>query len=479
MDLFDLPSLHHHYSLHYLVRCRTSNTSTHPLVGVTNEYTMFFFQIPWPYLFFFLSPTPDFKSLMDNVGSGLRNITKTERVVASTTPSLSLRPRIVSLNVMVAGLSGLGKTTACAALLESWQEQDSPLRFFSQSKNTKKERPKITWVVAPSRQFERFDERTNTILRVRIIDTPGFGNRVNHRDAVRPIVQYMHTCRRKQYQAETGPTLPDADVLQACDDLVHVCLYFLSPGRFLEMDAYFLSRIQHEVCIIPVIAKADTLTDQELADHRAEVVKAFAKEGIVPYNFDKRNEMMKSGNSNNNGNNHSQDSFRRGRRAGEALGLVARDGVYPWGEVRSLDPIHSDLLLVRDLLLSQHTETFVELAREKYGVYRARRIQRRQIGDIIKYAALALLTARALGVPLPFMEHLTPAVALAQLQRLVRAVSRLLTKMLDGTTLVWNSAVQETELPALQDILPSKEDFMPSKKEKSNRLFGWNKSSSE
>ena len=40
----------------------------------------------------------------------------------------------------------------------------------------------------------------------------------------------------------------------------------------------------------------------------------------------------------------------RGRRGGKALGIVARDGLYPWGEVRALDPIYSDLLLFRDLL---------------------------------------------------------------------------------------------------------------------------------
>merc|ERR1719162_1991122 len=33
--------------------------------------------------------------------------------------SLHLRPRIISLNIMVAGLSGLGKTTMCTTLLQS------------------------------------------------------------------------------------------------------------------------------------------------------------------------------------------------------------------------------------------------------------------------------------------------------------------------------------------------------------------------
>lgn len=250
---------------------------------------------------------------------------------------------------------------------------------------------------------------TTLLIHQRIIDTPGFGNRVNHRDAVRPIAKYMHQCRSRQFQAETSTTLPDEHV-EACDDLVHVCLYFLSPGRFLEMDAYFLRRIQSEVCIIPVIAKADTLTDSELTAYRAEITKAFAREGIVPYSFDTspKDDVDPNGKD-------ATATFSRGRRAGEALAIVSRDGLYTWGEVRSFDPVHSDLLLVRDLLLSQHTETFVQLARGKYGVYRARRIQRRKISDIVKYGIISALALRAMGVPLPYMGNMNVRSIFSQL----------------------------------------------------------------
>ena len=359
-------------------------------------------------------------------------------------PSLSLRPRVVSLNVLVAGLSGLGKTTTCEALLQSWiqQEEDISLKRPADKKGfLPKQIFPITKVVDPSRQFERFDKATNTILRVRIIDTPGFGNRVDHRDAVKPIASYMHRCRRQQFRAETSTQLPDKDVVLACDDLVHVCLYFLSPGRFLEMDAYFLKRIQKEVSIIPVIAKADTLTNEEITAYRAELVQAFARQGIVPYNFDvlpKRRPVpvmtttpvvnddytTTDANANTNvtmPNDTANDAatldpadntlripYSRGRRPGEALGVVSRDGRYPWGSLSSMDPVHSDLILVRDLLLSQHTETFVELARLQYGLYRTRRIQRRQGLDVLKIVALGVLAAKALGVPMPFLDRFSP-----------------------------------------------------------------------
>lgn len=392
---------------------------------------------------------------------------------ASPTPSLSLRPRVVSLNIMVAGLSGLGKTTTCEALLESWiQQQGITLKSDSPSstRNKKKEFPLVTKVVDPSRQFERMDTATNTILRVRIIDTPGFGNRVDHRDAVKPIARYMHQCRRNQFRAETSSKLPDRDAVEACDDLVHVCLYFLSPGRFLEMDAYFLRRIQKEVCIIPIIGKADSLTNEELTFYRSELTKAFAREEIEPYNFDVKRSGVSVGSNTTDG---LPDS--RGRRAGEALAIVSRDGKYPWGQIRSVNPVHSDLILVRDLLLSQHTENFVEMARNKYGVYRARRIQRRKIGDALKIFALGLLTARALGVQIPYMENLTPQKIWGQLARFFDVLSRFFSKIV-GSVLPQAVADQASDSGISADIIPPVSEKGISEKASRWSWFGWDRS---
>lgn len=394
---------------------------------------------------------------------------------ASPTPSLSLRPRVVSLNIMVAGLSGLGKTTTCEALLESWiQQQGITLKSDSESstRNKKTKFPLVTKVVDPSRQFERMDANTNTILRVRIIDTPGFGNRVDHRDAVKPIARYMNHCRRNQFRAETSSKLPERDTVEACDDLVHVCLYFLCPGRFLEMDAYFLRRIQKEVCIIPVIAKSDTLTNEELTYYRSELTKAFAREEIEPYNFDSKKAGVSVAENTNSTEPYKGGMLppeSRGRRAGEALAIISRDGKYPWGEIRSANPAHSDLILVRDLLLSQHTQTFVEMARNKYGDYRRRRIQRRKIGDALKIIALGLLTARALGIQIPYMENLTLKKIWGKMIYIFQSVSQFCMQ-------VYRSIIPEavSEAATLPEIIPNVESNAAAETTSSlSSWFGW------
>lgn len=293
--------------------------------------------------------------------------------------SLHLRPRIISLNIMVAGLSGLGKTTMCSALLKSLVET------LSQTENKKKSsatKTRSTVIIDESRQFEKYDREANTILRVRIIDTPGFGNRINHMNSLRPITKHIEQRRHYKYEKEMSSSSIQDYMNSTEDQLVHVCLYFLGPGRFLEIDRHFLKRIQRDIpTIIPIIAKADTLTDEEIISYRAEICQIFEKEGIQIYDFDDVDESLSS-------NIKESTSFDRGRRPGEVLAIISRDGIYPWGESYSLNREHSDLQLVRDLLLSQHTERFVDSALMKYTEYRSKRIARSKMINAFKFTAL-------------------------------------------------------------------------------------------
>ena len=289
--------------------------------------------------------------------------------------SLKLKPRVVSFNVMVAGLSGLGKTTTCNMLFDAWQG------------NKKRTEPKLrraTPHVDVSRKIERYDERTNTILRVRVVDTPGFGNNIDHKHAVRPITNYIRKCRDQQFRAQMGARNDH----QTSDKLIHVCVYFISPHRFLEIDRHFLKNVQGELAIIPVIAKTDTLTDEELAEYRAMLQKEFKENNIEVYDFGEMGDTGKL-------------SFARGRERGEPLGIIARDGHYPWGTSEFELAEHSDFSLLQDLLLSEHTEPLVEHALKRYARYRARRVRVGYVTDAAKSLAALMLAGRALGVPVP------------------------------------------------------------------------------
>eukprot|EP00532_Pseudo-nitzschia_australis_P018421 CAMPEP_0168311888 /NCGR_PEP_ID=MMETSP0142_2-20121227/67602_1 /TAXON_ID=44445 /ORGANISM="Pseudo-nitzschia australis, Strain 10249 10 AB" /LENGTH=585 /DNA_ID=CAMNT_0008264807 /DNA_START=228 /DNA_END=1985 /DNA_ORIENTATION=- len=403
--------------------------------------------------------------------------------------SIKLRPRIVSLNIMVAGLAGLGKTTTVRALLDAWTRQQQTnnhgnnnhnnrrRRFFSSLSSVMETSPAAesgtttaaaaaaaatdhdptatqwnsnlfgsssgsstrtgsrssgsgsTKAIHASPPFEYFDRDANTLLRVRIIDTPGFGNRVNHKDSVKPITDYITECRKKRFQREQSPsTATNANANANTNDdhhhpkeeLVHVCLYFLSPGRFLAIDRHFLKHVQNEVTIVPVIAKADTMTDSEIKGYRKELEQLWRDESIDVYSLDGSDGDNNDGNDesedgvrggttttttntrtnskhNNNNKHRHMHKFHRGRRPGEIPAIVSRDGIYPWGHSRALDPEHSDLILIRDSLLSEHTERFLELAGSKYGVYRNKQLAVSKRYERLRYALLVVLVLVQLG----------------------------------------------------------------------------------
>lgn len=57
------------------------------------------------------------------------------------------------------------------------------------------------------------------------------------------------------------------------DTRVHCCLYFVAPsGHGLKpLDVEFMQRLHEKVNIIPVIAKADTMTPDECAHFKKQV----------------------------------------------------------------------------------------------------------------------------------------------------------------------------------------------------------------
>lgn len=57
------------------------------------------------------------------------------------------------------------------------------------------------------------------------------------------------------------------------DTRVHCCLYFIAPsGHGLKpLDVEFMQRLGDKVNIIPVIAKADTMTPEECKDFKEQV----------------------------------------------------------------------------------------------------------------------------------------------------------------------------------------------------------------
>lgn len=99
-------------------------------------------------------------------------------------------------------------------------------------------------------------------LRLSVIDTPGFGDFVNNDDSWRPIVENIE--QRFDTYLEAENKVNRSNIV---DNRIHACVYFIQPtGHSLKpLDIEVMRRLHTKVNLIPVIAKADTLTDEEVA----------------------------------------------------------------------------------------------------------------------------------------------------------------------------------------------------------------------
>jgi len=79
------------------------------------------------------------------------------------------------------------------------------------------------------------------------------------------------------------------------DNRVHACIYFIEPtGHALKpVDIEFMRRLHMRVNLIPVIAKSDTMTDDEISASKARILADIAHHGIHIYqapSYDKDDE---------------------------------------------------------------------------------------------------------------------------------------------------------------------------------------------
>jgi septin family protein len=95
-----------------------------------------------------------------------------------------------------------------------------------------------------------------------VIDTPGFGDYVNNRDSWMPIIEFLDDQHESYMLQEQQPRRQDKIDLR-----VHACLYFIRPtGHTLKpLDIEVMKRLCTRVNLIPVVAKADTLSPRDLA----------------------------------------------------------------------------------------------------------------------------------------------------------------------------------------------------------------------
>uniref|UniRef100_A0A8C6T077 Septin 9b n=1 Tax=Neogobius melanostomus TaxID=47308 RepID=A0A8C6T077_9GOBI len=175
------------------------------------------------------------------------------------------------LNLMVVGQSGLGKSTLMNTLFKSKVSRRSV------QPDPEERIPKTVEIKSISHDIEEKGVR----MKLTVIDTPGFGDQINNENCWQPIMKFIND----QYEAYLQEEINIDRKKRIPDSRVHCCIYFIPPtGHCLRpLDVEFMRRLSKVVNIVPVIAKADTLTLEERDFFKQTIREGLRANGIDVY----------------------------------------------------------------------------------------------------------------------------------------------------------------------------------------------------
>lgn len=174
--------------------------------------------------------------------------------------------------LMVVGECGLGKSTLVDSLFRS--------EIYKDRKPASNVDPNDGKVRLTSNTVD-IEER-GVKLRLTVVDTDGYGDGLDSSNCTEPIAQYVDEQFEKFFQYENG-----LNRRQIADSRIHCCFYFISPiGYSLKpIDVCFMKSLHMKVNIIPLIAKADTLTRKEVTEMKRRILADIKDNGIRVYSI--------------------------------------------------------------------------------------------------------------------------------------------------------------------------------------------------
>ncbi|CAO3622583.1 unnamed protein product [Cunninghamella blakesleeana] len=266
---------------------------------------------------------------------------------------------------MVVGESGLGKSTLVNTLFNT--------QLYPPKENVElsHETPQTVEIKSITSDIEE----NGVKLRLTVVDTPGFGDFVNNEESWKPILDNIESRYDTYLEQENR-----VNRRKTVDNRIHACIYFITPtGHALKpLDIEFMRRLHTRVNLIPVIAKADTLTEEEvvafkqriLADinyHKIQIYQAPVYEYDDEETIAENKEIMSKIPFAVVGSDKEFDA-EDGRRV--------RGRKYPWGIIEVDNEEHCDFVKLRQMLIRTHMEELKEYTNDVlYENYRTEKLQ--------------------------------------------------------------------------------------------------------
>uniref|UniRef100_A0A672G153 Septin n=1 Tax=Salarias fasciatus TaxID=181472 RepID=A0A672G153_SALFA len=269
--------------------------------------------------------------------------------------------------LMVVGESGLGKSTLMNSLFLT--------DLYSEEYPGPSQRMKKTVQVEQSQVLVK---EGGVHLLLTIVDTPGFGDAVNNSNCWQPVTDHIDSKFEDYLNAESR-----VNRRQMPDNRVHCCLYFIAPsGHGLKsLDIEFMKRLHEKVNIIPLIAKADTLTPEECLRFKRQIMQEIQEHKIKIYDFPETED---------------EEEMKMIRKVKDRLPLAVvgsntimevngkrvRGRQYPWGVAEVENSEHCDFMILRNMLIRTHMQDLKDVTNNvHYENYRSRKLAAVTGGD--------------------------------------------------------------------------------------------------
>uniref|UniRef100_A0A3B3B9D2 Neuronal-specific septin-3-like n=2 Tax=Oryzias melastigma TaxID=30732 RepID=A0A3B3B9D2_ORYME len=266
-------------------------------------------------------------------------------------------------NIMVVGQSGLGKSTLVNTLFKSKVSRKSCTANYEEKISKTVRLHAVSHVI----------EEKGVKMKLTVIDTPGFGDQINNQNCWEPIEKYVN----EQYEKYLREELNVNRKRRIPDSRVHCCIYFLpaSGHRLRPIDVEFMQRLGKIVSIVPVIAKADTLTVEERQEFKERIREDLEANSIRVYpqrelDEDPEDRLL---------NDRIRDSI--------PFAVVGTDKEHQvnghkvlgrktkWGIIEVENVAHCEFANLRDLLIRSHLQDLKDVAHNvHYETYRVRRL---------------------------------------------------------------------------------------------------------
>ncbi|XP_042551369.1 septin-10 isoform X2 [Dipodomys spectabilis] len=268
-------------------------------------------------------------------------------------------------NILCVGETGIGKSTLINTLFNTSFEEHESSHFCPN-------------VRLKAQTYEL--QESNVRLKLTVVYTVGFGDQINKEESYQPIVDYIDG----QFDAYLQEELKiKRSLFSYHDSRIHVCLYFIAPtGHSLRtLDLLTMKSLDSKVNIIPLIAKADTISKTELQKFKVKLMSELVCNGVQIYQFPTDDETTAKINASMNGHLPfavvgSMDEIKVGNK-------MVRARQYPWGIVQVENENHCDFVKLREMLICTNMEDLREQTHARhYELYRRCKLEEMGFNDM-------------------------------------------------------------------------------------------------